>query len=486
MLRHKKILEQTTIIAGVLKWTLLSGLIGIIIGMAVTLFLNILHFSEASRSYLPFHYYYLLPFGLMLSVWLTKTFAPDAKGHGTEKVIEAVHKKDGEIKVSVIPVKLIATVITLFSGGSAGKEGPGAQIGAGVASAISNLLRFSPKDRKKLVVCGISAGFATVFGTPIAGAIFGIEVLIVGTLLYDLLLPSIVAGFSAFYTAQFFGVRYTYYDISYFQKYLIDISLIGKVVLAGIFFGFIAYMIIATLRKIEIAVEKIPLHPYKKAFLAGLLLILLSFIVGDKYFGLGLESISEALQYGSSGTDTPWYAFLLKIFYTAVTLGSGGSGGIVTPIFYIGATSGHFFGTFMGNSDQVALFAALGFVSVLAGATNAPISAIIMAMELFGIDVAHYAVISIAISFLVIGHRSVFPSQKLSMRKSEMLKIDYGEDIEHSEVSLNPEHTEQLKRLQRRLRIERIRNKKLIAAIKKRRSERREKRKRLSQKSSKS
>ena len=487
MVKHKKILEQTTIIAGVLKWTLLSGLIGIIIGMAVTLFLNILHFSEASRSSLPFHYYYLLPFGLMLSVWLTKTFAPDAKGHGTEKVIEAVHKKSGEIKVSVIPVKLIATVITLFSGGSAGKEGPGAQIGAGTASAISNLLHFSPKDRKKLVVCGISAGFATVFGTPIAGAIFGIEVLIVGTLLYDILLPSIVAGFSAFYTAQFFGVRYTYYDISYFQNYLIDIALIAKVIVAGIFFGFIAYIIIAMLRRIEHTVEKIPLHPYKKAFLAGLLLILLSFIVGDKYFGLGLESISDALQYGSSGAnDTPWYAFLLKIFYTAVTLGSGGSGGIVTPIFYIGATSGHFFGTLMGNSDQVALFAALGFVSVLAGATNAPISAIIMAMELFGIDVAHYAVISIAISFLVIGHRSVFPSQKLAMRKSEMLQIDYGEDIEHSEVSLNPEHTEQLKRLQRRLRIERIRNKKLIAAIKKRRRERREKRKRLSKKSSNS
>ncbi len=484
MLKHKKILEQTTIIAGVVKWTLFSGIIGIVIGIAVTLFLNILHHSEALRTYLPFHYYYLLPFGLMLSIWLTKTFAPDAKGHGTEKVIEAVHKKSGDIKVSVIPVKLLATVITLFSGGSAGKEGPGAQIGAGVASAISNLLHFSPKDRKKLVVCGVSAGFATVFGTPIAGAIFGIEVLIVGSLLYDLLLPSIVSGFSAYFTAQYLGVRYTYYEISYFQNYTIDIALIGKVILAGIFFGLIAYMVVASLRKIEKSVEKIPLSPYKKAFLAGSLLIVLSFLFGDSYFGLGLESISQALQYGSAGgSETPWYAFILKIFYTAVTLGSGGSGGIVTPIFYIGATSGHFFGSLVTNSDQVALFGALGFVSVLAAATNAPIAAIVMAMELFGIDVAHYAVISIAISFLVIGHRSVFPSQKLAMQKSDMLKIDYGEDIEHSQVSLNPEHTEQLQRLQRRLRIERIRNKKLIAAIRNRRKEKKEKRKKRSQKS---
>ena len=269
------------------------------------------------------------------------------------------------------------------------------------------------------------------------------------------------------------GVRYTYYEISYFQNYLIDIALIGKVILSGIFFGLIAYLIVYMLKKIEHAVERVPLHPYKKAFLAGVLLIVLSFFVGDRYFGLGLDSISNALQFQSvEGASMPWYAFILKIFYTAVTLGSGGSGGIVTPIFYIGATSGHFFGSVFANSDQVALFAALGFVSVLAGATNAPIAAIIMAMELFGMDVAHYAVISIAISFLVLGHRSVFPSQKLSMSKSDMLKIDYGEDIAHSSVSLDLEQTEQLKRLKRRIKIERVRNKKLLQSLRRKKNSR--------------
>ncbi len=475
-MKNRGFIEQYTIIASVIKWTFLSGIVGIIIGATVTLFLNILHTSESLRPLLPFHYYYLLPFALVFSVWLTKTFAPDAKGHGTEKVIEAVHKKSGDIKVSVIPVKLIATVVTLFAGGSAGKEGPGAQIGAGVASAISNKLHFSKQDRKKLVVCGISAGFATVFGTPIAGAIFGIEVLIVGALMYDLLLPSIVAGFSAFLTAQFLGVRYTYYEISYFQNYLIDISLIGKVILAGIFFGFIAYFIVYMFKRVENFIEQIPINPYKKAFLAGLGLVILSFIVGDRYFGLGLDSISNALAYQSAPSDTPWYAFILKTFYSAVTLASGGSGGVVTPIFYIGATSGHFFGSIFANSDQIALFAALGFVSVLAAATNAPISAIIMAMELFGVDVAHYAVISIAISFLVMGHRSIFPSQKLAMKKSDMLNIEYGEDIEHSSVSLNKEQIEQLKRLKRRLKRERLRNKRLIQSLREKREKRKLKR----------
>ena len=455
----KSLVEQSSIIASVAKWTFLSGAVGILIGAIVTLFLNMLHYSEAHRDTFPFHYYYLLPLGLMLSVWLTRTFAPDAKGHGTEKVIEAVHKKSGQIDIAVIPVKLLATIVTLFSGGSAGKEGPGAQIGAGTASAISDLLHFSKRDRKKLVVCGISAGFATVFGTPIAGAIFGIEVLIVGTLMYDLLLPSIVAGFTAFFTAQYLGATYTYYEISYFQHFFIDLVLIAKVVVGGIFFGLVAYLIVATLKQTEKIVEKIPMNPYKKAFGAGLILVLLSFVVGDKFFGLGLDTISSSLQFeGSHSVDIPWYASIVKIFYTAVTLGSGGSGGIVTPIFYIGATSGHFFGGLFGGEHQLALFAALGFVSVLAGATNAPIAAIIMAMELFGMDVAHYAAVSIAISFLVLGHRSVFPSQKISMSKSDLLDIKYGEDIEHSSVSLTKENAKQFREIQRQIRLRRLKS----------------------------
>jgi len=460
MVNPKSLIEQSSIIASVTKWTFLSSIVGIIIGVTVTIFLKILHISEAGRGFLPFRYYYLLPFGLMLSVWLVRTFAPDAKGHGTEKVIEAVHKKSGKIDIAVIPIKLLATVLTLFAGGSAGKEGPGAQIGAGTASAVADFLHFSKSDRKKLVVCGISAGFATVFGTPIAGAIFGIEVLIVGTLMYDLLLPSIVAGFSAFFTARALGASYTYYDISYFQHYFIDITLIAKVILGGVFFGLVAYLIVATLKQTESIVEKIPLNPYTKAFLAGSLLVLLSFVVGDKFFGLGLETISQTLQFqGGESNSMPWYASIVKIFYTAVTLGSGGSGGIVTPIFYIGATSGHFFGGLFGGEHQLALFAALGFVSVLAAATNAPIAAMVMAMELFGMDIAHYAAISIVISFLIVGHRSVFPSQKISMSKSDMLELELGEDIEHSTVTLSEKNAKQFRDIQRQMRLRRLKQK---------------------------
>jgi len=452
--------EHPSILLSVTKWTVLSSAVGIVIGAIVTLFLNILAYGESARSLLPFHYYYLLPLGLALSVWLTRRFAPDAEGHGTEKVIEAVHKRDGKIDVAVIPVKLLTTVVTLVTGGSAGKEGPGAQIGAGTASAISDLLHFSKRDRKKLVICGISAGFATVFGTPIAGAIFGIEVLVVGAVMYEVLLPSFVAGFSAFFTAQYLGAHYTYYDISYFQHYFIDLVLILKVMLGGVFFGLVAWLIIATLKQTETAVEKIPMNPYFKAIGAGFLLILLAQIFGEHYFGLGLDTISQTMRVDSGlGSDSlPWYAFLVKIFYTAITLGSGGSGGIITPIFYIGATSGHWFGGLFGSEHQLALFAALGFVSVLAGATNAPIATTVMAMELFGMDVAHYAAVSIVISFLLSGHRSVFPSQKIQMSKSDLLEIEFGEDIEHSRVKFDKANYRRFNRIYNNIQLKRRRH----------------------------
>ncbi len=450
--------EHLSIVSSMIKWVVLSALAGMIIGTAVTLFLNLLAYGEGARSLLPFHYYYLLPLGLMLSVWLTRKFAPEAKGHGTEKVIEAVHKRNGLINVAVIPIKLMTTIITLVSGGSAGKEGPGAQIGGGIASFISELLHFSPNDRKKLVVCGISAGFATVFGTPIAGAIFGIEVLIVGSLRYEMLLPSFIAGFSGFYTAQYLGAHYTYFEISYFQHYFIDMLLLLKVVAGGIFFGLVAYLISVTLMQTEKAVEKIPINGYLKALGGGVLLVLLSFVVGEHYFGLGLDTIAETMKFDGAETSTlPWYGFLLKIFYTAVTLGSGGSGGIVTPIFYIGATSGHWYGGLFGGEHQMALFAALGFVSVLAGATNTPISATVMAIELFGLDVGHYAAISIVVSFLASGHRSVFPSQKLTMKKSDLLEIEYGDDIEHSKISLDDKQIERFDNIYRNIQIKRRR-----------------------------
>ncbi len=436
MKRH--FMEQSYVFASLIKWIFLSSLMGIVIGAFITLFLKILNLAEKSRDVLPFPYYFTLPFALVFTVYIIKKLAPNAEGHGTEKVIEAIHKNDGKIELSVIPVKVFATLISIFSGASVGKEGPAAQLGAAASSAFSSLFRFNAHDRKKLVICGISAGFASVFGTPIAGAIFGIEILIVGTIMYDVLLPSIIAGFSAFLTAQYLGVDYSYFELkNYYTDIPINMYFIVMVVLAGIYFGVVTDIFVTVLRFAHRFIKNLKMHWLLKPFIAGLVMAVASYFIGDRYLGLGFDVIRESLSPFEATESGYWYDTIGKMIFTSLSLGGGASGGIITPVFYIGAASGNLFGHLVGN--HVAFFAALGFVSVLAGATNAPIAAIIMAGELFGLEVAHYAAVTVVISFLMTGHRSVFPSQILAMRKSQHLKIKLGEEIENVEIDYSDE-----------------------------------------------
>lgn len=452
---RKHVAEQTVIFFSVSKWLILSSTIGVMIGALISIFLKILQGAEQSRDVFGFPYYFVLPFALMLTIWIVRTFDKTATGHGTEKVIEAVHKHEGKINLTVIPVKLVATVLTIFAGGSVGKEGPGAQIGAGAASFSASILKFNPQDRKKLVICGISAGFASVFGTPIAGAIFGIEVLIIGVIMYDVLLPSFIAGFAAFTTAQFLGVHYTYYDIHFYKTLNLDLILIAQVVIAGIFFGVVSDLTITSLARIEKFIKSIPYNRYLKAFAIGIIMVILSLLISDKFLGLGLGVIGDALDPTAVfSKDIAWYDFLGKILFTGLTLGVGGSGGVVTPIFYIGATSGVAFGHILG--DNIPLFAALGFVSVLAGTTNSPIASVIMAVELFGVEMAHYAALSVVISFLITGHRSVYPSQKIAFKKAENIDIGEGSDIEHTPINVNTTDIEKIKHIRSKLRYKRL------------------------------
>lgn len=431
---QKHLAEQTIMFASITKWIFLSSLIGALVGVVVSLFLKLLTYCENSRALLPFDYYYTLPFALAITVFVVKKFAPSAQGHGTEKVIEAIHKNSGRINLSVVPTKLFATVLIIFSGGSVGKEGPSAQIGASLASFIAMKLRFTNRDRKKIVICGISAGFASVFGTPLAGAIFGIEILIVGALMYDILLPSIVAGFSAFFVAKMLGISYTYFNIAFYSNFDFNYVLISKVILAGIFFGLVADFIITTLSTFHKYISAIRINYIIKAFLGGIFIVILTLIVGENYLGIGFQTIKDSLSSNEVINESlPWYTFILKTIFTSLTLSFGGSGGVITPIFYVGATSGNFFGYLVDG--YIPLFAALGFVSVLAGTTSAPIAAMIMSVELFGMDVGHYAAISIIIAFLMTGHRSVFPSQVLSMKKSEAINVKLGDEIENTEMT---------------------------------------------------
>jgi H+/Cl- antiporter ClcA len=418
---RKRLLEEGTLFVSVLKWSVIATFIGGLVGTATSVSLIALNYTSAIVSTTKF-YYFSLPVALALSAVLIKYLAPEAEGHGTEKVIEAIHERSGRISVAVIPIKLVASVITIAFGGSAGKEGPCAQIGAGISSSVASIFRMSDDDRKKIVICGISGGFASVFGTPIADALFGIEVLYVGQMLYDVLLPSFVSGLTAYYVSSNMGIKYFHHAITFVPSFTQKVF--WETVLAGVFFGIVSLILIEMLHLVSRFFNKIGGSIYKKALLGGTVIAFLGFFVSSEYLGLGMSGIENML----AGKNYPWYSFLAKAFTTSITLSSGGSGGIITPIFFIGVSAGNLVSRIL-HVDP-ATFASMGMVAVLSGCANTPIAASVLAIELFGAKIAPYAALACVVSFIMSGHRSVYPSQKLGIRKSASIKVKLLEGVE--------------------------------------------------------
>lgn len=427
----QRLTEQATLFASVIKWACYASLVGILVGIGTTLFLRALGWTTTEFAKLPESYLHL-PVIILVSSALVRWLAPEAAGHGTERVIEAVHKRMGKIPAAVIPVKLIATVITLAGGGSAGKEGPAAQIGAGLASACADLLRLNGLDRRKLVICGISAGFATVFGTPVAGAIFGVEVLILGSMFYDVLFPSFVSGIVGYHVAQQLGASYPH-ETAPLIPVLSGWSLF-EIIMLGVWCGLAALLMIEIIRFGHKSFEKITIHWSLKAVAGGALLIVIAHLVSPRYLGLGLETMAD----GFKGEAIPFGAVLWKSLATSITLGSGGSGGVVTPMFFVGTSAGNLFAQFF-NPQYIAAYSAIGMVALLAGAANTPIAASVMAIELFGTGIATYAALACMVSYLISGYRSIYPSQILGTQKSASLAVQTGMPIsELKDVVLTP------------------------------------------------
>ena len=410
--------EHTALLISTLKWTILGAGAGLCVGFGTRAFLWALAASGGwVRRLTPggIHPVWLLPLALPACVFLVRVFAPSARGHGTEAVIAAIHRDSGRVPWKVAPIKLLATVVTLAFGGSVGKEGPCAQIGASITSLFADLLRLNDEDRRRLVICGIGAGFAAVFGTPISGALFGIEVLYLGRIEYAVLFPCLVSGIVAHLVC---GVQAPVPALLGGIGTLGHSELVGLSIAFGAFFGLVALLLIETMRGIEHGLRRFEHHPYLVAAGGGIFLAAFYSLVGDAYAGLGVATIDSAL--AATGT-VAILAFLWKIVATAVTLESGGSGGIVTPLFFIGATSGAALARLLHL--PTGLFAAFGFVSVVAGAANTPIAAAVMGIELLPREVGVYAALAAGTAFLLVGHRSVYASQKIGLSKSAGLDV---------------------------------------------------------------
>jgi H+/Cl- antiporter ClcA len=415
--------EEMTIFSSIIKWTGYASIVGVLVGAGTSAFLVLLGFATQKIVQYPL-YYLILPLSILATSGLIVWLAPEAAGHGTEKVIEAIHQRMGRIPFAVVPVKLFATVITIATGGSAGKEGPSAQIGAGLASAFADFLKVDDTDRRKLVICGISAGFATVFGTPIAGALFGIEVLVVGQIFSEVLFPSVVAGIIGYNVALALGIKYTIASACCAVVPHLTEWIFVRMIMLGIWSGLVSLMLIEILKLSGNIYTRLQWHWTLKALTGGILLAVIGRFISTDYLGLGVPTIESGL----AGNPLPAGAFFWKSIATSITLGSGGSGGVVTPIFFVGTAAGNLFAQLF-DPVNIATCSAIGLTALLAGAANTPIAASVMAMELFGPQIGSFAAIACMVSFLMTGYRSIYPSQLLGAQKSRSLTVPTGSPI---------------------------------------------------------
>ena len=404
-----------------LKWLLLGTLAGILAGTASAVFLISLTWATEIRlanTWL----LYLLPLAGFIIGWIYWRFGGSAS-RGNNLVIDEVNTNRSHIPLRMAPLVLVGTISTHLFGGSAGREGTAIQMGASLADSLRRLLRLNPVDRRLIIMAGISGGFGSVFGVPAAGFVFGMEVQNVGRIRYEGIIPCLVASLVGDYVTRAWGAHHTLYPKM--AEMPVEPLLMLKVALAGIAFGLTSMLFIELIHGIKhLMVRRIhwpPLYPV----VGGVALIVLTWLVGTTdYLGLSLPLLSSSMD----GSGVVAFAFLLKLIFTAVTLGTGFYGGEVTPLLVIGATLGYTLGGMLGVDP--AFMASVGLVAVFAGASNTPLASAIMGIELAGGGAPLYIFLGCVVAYLASGHRGIYITQQIGTAKSPHLQFEEGDNLQ--------------------------------------------------------
>ncbi|MBD1396087.1 voltage-gated chloride channel family protein [Pontibacter sp. JH31] len=412
--------EQGAALLYTFKWLLICILIGLLVGSASAFFLVSLdwvtNYREENTWIIA-----LLPLGGLV-IGLLYHYYGGRSVKGNNLLLEEIHTPRERIPFRMAPLVLFGTLVTHLFGGSAGREGTAVQMGGTIADQFTKVFRLRPRDRKLLITAGISAGFASLFGTPLAGAIFGLEVFVVGRIRYESLLPSFLAAVIADYTCHhLWGVSHTVYAIPFVP----ELSVTGFVsaLLAGVVFG-LAGMVFskATLLWGNIFQRYISYAPLRPV-VGGVVLAGVVFAIGTtKYVGLGVPTILAAFS-----DPLPVYDSVVKILFTSFTLGAGFKGGEVTPLFFTGATLGNALS--QAVPLPMALLAGMGFVAVFAGATNTPLTCTIMAIELFGAESSVYMALACVTAYIFSGHSGIYGSQVIGSPKHIFFGRDKGQRL---------------------------------------------------------
>jgi H+/Cl- antiporter ClcA len=417
--------EHFSILKHLLRWTLIIIPIAVAIGSMVALFLWLLNLVIHYRFHHPY-ILYLLPVAGVLIHFIYKFIGKSAE-KGNNLIIDEIHAPGGGVPKRMAPIVLITTLITHLFGGSAGREGTAVQIGGSIAQMFGKWFKLNEKDTRIILIAGVAAGFGAVFGTPLTGAIFAMEVLTIGRIQYNALLPCLIASIIGDVTVAVWGVHHTAYHIDVFaaapyrfSAYLpFDFILLFKIIIASVVFGLASYLFAGMVHGIKTFFVKRISIAWLIPVIGGLIIIGLTALIGKPdYLSLGVDAehagavtIPSAFQAG--GADT--WSWLWKTIYTTITLATGFKGGEVTPLFYIGATLGNTLSVLM--DAPVGLFAALGFIAVFAGATNTPLACTFMGIELFGGQYALFFAVACFTAYFFSGHSGIYGAQRIGVPK---------------------------------------------------------------------